>query len=250
MFCRKHTAMLAFTAAMTASSAAAEVLVVRSTGPSATTYPARQRLPDTQRIILVAGDRVVLLGPGGTRTLVGPGRFQAAPTLRTIVTGRRTAARYAAVLARGSTRSSVAAIRRELPGANPTATLPSNVQGLWSFPLGSSGTVCTPDPAQMFFTRPPGGAAVTVRIAAALRAAVRHDIIMNVNAIDAPWAGYLITDGAEFLITSPGVPATSRIRFAVLGALPDTLPALGGLLADRGCTEQLDRLTELLAIAP
>jgi hypothetical protein len=247
----RNLRMVAALMAVTSPTAAlAEVLVVRSTGPSAATYPVRQRLPDNQRIVLVAGDRLVLLGPGGTRTLVGPGRFQAAPTLRTIITRRNTAARYAAVMARGNTRASVAAIRRDLPGDNPAARLPVGMQGLWSVPLGYNGTVCVTDPALMFLTRPPGSAAMTVRIAAAARPAVRHDIMMPANALDAAWAGYAITDGAEFLLTTPPVPAAQRIRFAMIGAPPASLTALGGVLADRGCTEQLDRLVDLMAVAP
>ena len=61
------------------SAAFANIVIVRSTGPSARTYPAGQQVADTGRIALRTGDRVVLLGPGGTRTLSGPGNFPAAP---------------------------------------------------------------------------------------------------------------------------------------------------------------------------
>ena len=53
--------------------ALADALVVRSTGSAAQTYPVGRRLPATARVELRAGDTVVLVGEGPTRTLRGPG---------------------------------------------------------------------------------------------------------------------------------------------------------------------------------
>src|SRR5205085_12101087 len=58
-----------------AAPAAANVLVVRSTGPSAASYRAGQSLADNQRITLRAGDQLTILANGGTRTFRGPGTF-------------------------------------------------------------------------------------------------------------------------------------------------------------------------------
>ncbi|MDQ4088435.1 MAG: hypothetical protein M3177_10575, partial [Pseudomonadota bacterium] len=58
-----------------AASAAANVLVVRSSGPSTKSYPPGRSLPDNARIQLQAGDTVVLLSSAGTRTFRGPGSF-------------------------------------------------------------------------------------------------------------------------------------------------------------------------------
>ena len=58
-----------------AATAAANVLVVRSSGPSAKGYPPGKSLPDNARIALRSGDTLVVLSGSGTRTFRGPGNF-------------------------------------------------------------------------------------------------------------------------------------------------------------------------------
>jgi hypothetical protein len=245
---RRASVALAALALSVPTAALADVLIVRSTGPSAATYPVRTRLPDNSRIVLSAGDRVVLVGPAGTRTLIGPGRFQAAPILRTVVGRQRTAARYAAVLAQGGTRQSAGAIRRDNPNVPAPPRHPG--QGLWSFPLGLTGTVCTPDPTLMFLTRPASGPPITVRIARASQPNARQDIALPANSIDALWTAYPISDGSDFIINTLPASAPSRVRFVLLPASPASPVELAELLAERGCTEQLDRLVALMEVNP
>jgi len=66
-------------AALVAGSAAtsAAVLVVRSSGPSAGTYPPGKAIPESTTLKLRANDMIVLLDSRGTRTLKGPGSFSA-----------------------------------------------------------------------------------------------------------------------------------------------------------------------------
>ncbi|MBL0914505.1 MAG: hypothetical protein IBJ13_03020 [Sphingopyxis sp.] len=54
------------------------IVVVRASGPSAAGFPAGKLLGAKERIILRAGDKLVLLSDRGTRTLTGPGVFAAA----------------------------------------------------------------------------------------------------------------------------------------------------------------------------
>src|SRR4051794_30738387 len=60
-----------------ASAAAADILVVRSTGPSSASYPPGKRLPDNARLTLQAADQLMLLDGRGTRMVRGPGTFSA-----------------------------------------------------------------------------------------------------------------------------------------------------------------------------
>src|SRR5687767_10375819 len=61
--------------ALGAAAAAANVVVIRSSGPSARSYPAGRSLPDNARIALRQGDTLVVLDARGTRTFRGPGTF-------------------------------------------------------------------------------------------------------------------------------------------------------------------------------
>ena len=60
-----------------AGAAAAQSMVVRSTGPSATKYPTGTKFKAGDRVTLVAGDKLVLIQSGKTRTLSGAGTFNA-----------------------------------------------------------------------------------------------------------------------------------------------------------------------------
>src|SRR5687768_17334691 len=84
-----------------AASAAASVIVVRSSGPSAKSYPPGRSLPDNARITLRADDTLVVLANGGTRTFRGPGTFSPTAavqaTTRTIATADGRRARIGAV---------------------------------------------------------------------------------------------------------------------------------------------------------
>jgi len=55
----------------------ANVVVVKSLGPSAKSYPPGKTLPETAKISLQGGDVVTVLGPASAQTLRGPGNFDA-----------------------------------------------------------------------------------------------------------------------------------------------------------------------------
>ena len=61
----------------------ASVLVARMTGPSARRYPAGTRLKPDDKLILAAGDTIVLVQGNGVRTLRGPGVFKPATITQT-----------------------------------------------------------------------------------------------------------------------------------------------------------------------
>src|SRR3546814_20536057 len=84
MFCpdvsmrrRALASVAAVIAVAVAGSAAAQSMVVRSTGPSASKYPTGAKLKASDKLTLAAGDRIVLMQAGKTRTLSGPGTFSA-----------------------------------------------------------------------------------------------------------------------------------------------------------------------------
>src|SRR3546814_13131701 len=71
------TAAAAVAALTMVTAAAAQSMVVRSTGPSAAKYPTGARLKSSDKLTLVAGDRIVLMQSGNARPLSGPGTFGA-----------------------------------------------------------------------------------------------------------------------------------------------------------------------------
>src|SRR4028119_1205619 len=71
----KIAVTLAAAAALLAVPAAANVLVVRSSGPSAKSYPPGHNFPDNAQVTLRPGDVLIVLGGQATRTLRGPGTF-------------------------------------------------------------------------------------------------------------------------------------------------------------------------------
>ena len=66
------TAAAAIMAVAVVGTAAAQSMVVRSTGPSASKYPTGAKLKASDKLTLAAGDKVVLMQAGKTRTLSGP----------------------------------------------------------------------------------------------------------------------------------------------------------------------------------
>src|SRR3546814_14983444 len=67
------TAAAAVAALTMVTAAAAQSMVVRSTGPSAAKSPTGARLKSSDKLTLVAGDRLGLTQSGKTSTISGPG---------------------------------------------------------------------------------------------------------------------------------------------------------------------------------
>ncbi|MEP4785541.1 MAG: hypothetical protein ABJX46_12505, partial [Erythrobacter sp.] len=109
-----------------ATPAAADV-VVKSSGPSAKTFPVGKKLKSTTRITLRAGDTVTILGKSGTRILRGAG------TYRVGARGRSTKATFANV-----TRSR----SRSRPGVARAGTIDDPfAPNMWYVDVTKSGKV-------------------------------------------------------------------------------------------------------------
>src|SRR5947208_7387334 len=63
--------------ALTSTIAVANVVIVKSLGPSSKAYPPGKTLPESATITLQGGDVVTVLGPAAAKTLRGPGNFPA-----------------------------------------------------------------------------------------------------------------------------------------------------------------------------
>ena len=127
--------------------AAANVLIVRSSGPSAASYPPGRSLPDNARLTLRAGDAVIVLGAGGTRSFRGPGVFSPSAALQ--------AGGPTQVAANGQ-RARIGAVR----GAGIVPHSPT----IWHVDVTQSGDFCLASTSHVMLWRPDSSVPATFTI--------------------------------------------------------------------------------------
>src|SRR3954453_22882147 len=114
--------------ALSSTAAVASVVVVRSLGPSAKSYPPGKTLPESAKITLQGGDVVTVLGPAAAQTLRGPGNFSA---------GQMTLA--------SAERGRFGALRASEVAKNPS---------IWDIDVTQSGKICGTDASKIQLWRP------------------------------------------------------------------------------------------------
>src|SRR4051794_31855122 len=105
--------------------AAANVVVVKSLGPSAKVYPPGKTLPETAKITLQGGDVVTVLGPASAQTLRGPGNFDAKQVTLASAAGQR---------------GRFGALRASEIAHNPS---------IWDIDVTAGGKVCVSDASKL-----------------------------------------------------------------------------------------------------
>lgn len=228
-------------AALAMSSAAmAEAIVVRSTGPSASTYPVGRRLPATERVVLRAGDRVVLIGEGPSRTLSGPGNFPVRSSDQANQTNTSTLGRY--ISATGSTIRRTGAVRGTTSSASPP--------NLWVVNIARAGTMCVIDPTNVTLWRAEmdEDTALTVENVAQPDQRSTLAFVQGQNFRRWPTDVLPIAAGASYRISGPGMSPNASLNFVTLTApIPDNAEAVANLLAANGCMAQLEQLGDYLS---
>ena len=219
-------AVIAAILATAAGSAAASVLVVRSSGPSARTYPAGRSLPDNARITLRANDTLVVLVRSGTRTFRGPGTFSPSAA---VVAGRRT------VTSSDGRRARIGAVR--------SAGLVPQGPTIWHVDVTQSGTICLADPANVMLWRPDATAPTRLTLVAPGGGARSADWPAGQATLAWP-PGTPITSGAAYTLRQQGVAVPTQITFRTLNPAPADLQAVAAALIANGCQVQLDLLVE------
>lgn len=241
----KHIAKaaVALAALGMASAAAADALVVRSTGPSAATYPVGKRMPPSERIVLREGDRVVLVGEGATRTLSGPGNFPVRAANQASQNRSGTLGRYLST--GGGTISRTGAVR----GAGADA--PSAAPNLWVLDFSKGGTFCVADPARLTLWRPDMAEDTLLNVESVSTPGMQSSLAFVVGQNFRPWPADTmpVADGQSYRISGPGLDTPTVVNFVTLGAVPADTEGVAGALADKGCTTQLAQLGDRLADA-
>jgi len=234
-FIRPAGAAIALAIAGTATIAAADPLVVKSSGPSARAYPPGKAIPGSARIALKAGDTVVILDGRGTRTLRGPGTFSPTIASTQLADSRDLPARASGTRARIGAVRGVAEIGESTRNPN-----------IWFVDVGQSGRICITDakgltlwrggeraPATLTVTREGDGKAQEVRWAR--------------NQSVAPWPESLpVANGARYTIAGEG-GAPTTVTFALLGPNPAGLENTAALLIRSDCKAQLNLLIDTVS---
>ncbi|HYE28981.1 MAG TPA: hypothetical protein VEA61_12230 [Allosphingosinicella sp.] len=205
----------------TASAAMADILVVRSSGPSAKSYPPGRRLPENARLVLRSGDQLIVLDGRGTRIIRGPGSFTA---------GAPAAGRVASAAAPGDRRARIGAVR----GIEDGALRPPSI---WHVDVARSSNVCVADPAKVTLWRADPASAATLSIAGQGGRSARLEWQPGSSILAWP-ADLPVADGAEYRLSGAG--AATTIRFRTMPAKPAGLEDMAQTLIRHQCDAQLD----------
>ncbi|WP_338424592.1 hypothetical protein [Sphingopyxis kveilinensis] len=237
------TATAAIAAVAMVGTAAAQSMVVRSTGPSAAKYPTGAKLKASDRVTLVAGDRVVLMQSGKTRTLSGPGTFSATGNVQA---SQSLGSNVSRMLAKGPTVRSRGGFSRGDPVEAPPAE--TRAPNLWLLDYRQGGTFCVADPATLLLWRPNMEGDTALEIESDGKKATVA-IVAGANFRKWPTDALPVQYGVDYRISGGGVPQPVTVRFAAMEAVPDTAEASVDMLMAKGCAPQLDRLVDTMAEA-
>src|SRR5438045_7763854 len=126
--------------ALGSTAAMGTVVVVKSLGPSAKSYPPGKTLPESAKISLQGGDVVTVLGPASAQTLRGPGNFDA---------------KQIALASAAGQRGRFGALRAAEVAHNPS---------IWDLDASQGGKVCVADASKVQLWRPDSETEATVQI--------------------------------------------------------------------------------------
>ena len=223
-----------------AGAAIAGTIVVRSTGPSAKSYPPGKALADNSKVTLRAGDKVTILDGQGTRVLSGPGTYETTATASAATESalgkllRNTGARQART---GATRGTGA-----VPGA-------LRAPSLWFIDVTKSGTMCLASVSAASLWRPATGSNQSLSITSVNDGkSATLDFRAGLSTRAWPVEMVPITGGGQYRISGTGMSNPTTVRIATLGPNPQGLEGTVSELIKNGCDHQLDLIVDTVAL--
>ena len=203
--------------ALSSSAALANVVVVKSLGPSAKSYPPGKTLPPSAKITLQGGDVVTVLGPSAAKTLRGPGNFDASQISLASASGQR---------------GRFGALRAAEVAHNPS---------IWDIDVTQSGKVCVVDAKKLQLWRPDSDGAGSVEIRSADGQSQKLSWAAGKSL--AAWPAALpVKTGAQYQIQWGETGDKSSLDVVTVGSVPSDLPGTAQVLIENGCQNQLDLL--------
>ncbi|MEP3226941.1 MAG: hypothetical protein ABJO01_13275 [Parasphingorhabdus sp.] len=222
--------------------ALAQNMVVRSTGPSAKSYPAGKKLASNVRITLKKLDSVTILSKSGTRVLKGPGTFSLG---KTASRQSNSSTRFASFINnRGTSRARTGAVRSA--GVTAVNTAPKN-PNLWYLDVTKGGKFCVADANALVLWRPDYTGSATASIVEPNNGAVTQVAWRKGNPLKSwPKSSAPLTNGASYRLIGSNVEKSVEVNFVMLGQAPENLDQAAEMLIANGCQSQLDLLVETL----
>jgi hypothetical protein len=216
---------------LTASAATADILVVRSTGPSARSFPPGKRLPESARLSLKASDQLIVLDGRGTRIIRGPGTFTA---------GASAPGRVASAAPVVDRRARIGAVR----GLDTGELRPPSI---WHVDVARSSNVCVSDPGKVTLWRADPAKGLTLDIGGPGGRSKRLGWQPGSSTLAWP-ADLPVADGAEYRLSWSGGPAPTAIKFRTIAAKPAGLEDMAQTLIRNQCDAQLDLLIDTVKL--
>lgn len=205
--------------ALTSLPAAANVVVVKSLGPSAKAYPPGKTLPETAKISLQGGDVVTVLGPASAQTLRGPGSFDA---------------KQVALASAAGQRGRFGALRAAEVAHNPS---------IWDIDASAGGKVCVAEKSPLNLWRADSETPVTVQIRSA--DGQSQELSWAAGKALAAWPAALpIKTGTQYSVEWPDGADSSKLDVVTIANPPQDLVGAAQVLLENGCQKQLDLLVE------
>jgi len=205
--------------AVVSTAGLANVVVVKSLGPSAKAYPPGKTLPETAKINLQGGDVVTVLGPASAQTLRGPGNFDAKQVTLASAAGQR---------------GRFGALRAAEIAHNPS---------IWDIDASQSGKICVTDASKVQLWRPESDTESTVEIRSP--DGKSQQLSWAAGKALAPWPAALpIKDGASYQVEWPDSGEKSSLDFVAVPGTPGDIVGAAQVLISHGCQKQLDLLVE------
>ena len=210
-------AALAF--ALGSTAAVANVVVVKSLGPSAKAYPPGKTLPPSAKITLQGGDVVTVLGPSAAQTLRGPGSFDAGQVSLASAAGQR---------------GRFGALRAAEVAHNPS---------IWDIDVAQGGRVCVNAASKLNLWRPDSEADTKVTIRSA--DGKSQELSWAAGKALAAWPSAMpVKSGATYQVEWPGTGDSSSLDVVLIQSPPADLVGAAKVLIANGCEKQLDLLVK------
>lgn len=205
--------------AVGSSAAIANVVVVKSLGPSAKAYPPGKTIAPSAKITLKGGDVVTVIGPSAAKTLRGPGNFDAGQVSLASAAGQR---------------GRFGALRAAEVAHNPS---------IWDIDVSKGGRICITDASKLQLWRPDSEADMTVTI----RSDDGKSQALNwaAGAALASWPTAMpLKSGGSYQVEWPDTGEQSSLDVVLVKSAPTDLIGAAQVLIANGCQKQLDLLVE------